>query len=471
MIRNFLKMDLPINLFSIRIRRIIILSLFIFMPILNYAQQFTLVKTLIGHSSSVMLSVFSPDGSKIFSGDFEGNILVWDASTGMVIKTFTGHHSAINSLSFDRRGQFLISAGEDGNVIIWNIATGEKYLSLNVPFGKNSFAIFSPNEKFVYFGGTNFGSGNHSIYKLELSAPVPKLVFQNKYYVTSGIISSDSSQLIFSSGYTIKFLNLANDSIEYEGEACGGYINSLAVYGKHGLASWCEDGSLNLWNEYGNHLYAFTAGQRGFSRLSFSHDGKWLIAGTGDSGFTAKIWDVQKNILVAELKGHNGFVKSAYFSPDDKTIVTSSYDGTIKLWQVIADKKPELTFSKVDIPAKLGDRKVHKQSEVKIASTHLELFVWDRELADGDSISLNINGKWVLEKYELVKDKLMIAIDLIPDSNNYLILYAHNLGRKPPNTAAVSFFDGKKEKILTLKSDLKNCGAINFVYKKNKQRD
>jgi hypothetical protein len=106
---------------------------------------------------------------------------------------------------------------------------------------------------------------------------------------------------------------------------------------------------------------------------------------------------------------------------------------------------------------------------VGISSSRLEISVWDREAVDGDTISLNLNGKWILENYGLGKNKLKIPVELNPNTNNYLILYAHNLGKKPPNTAAVSFVDGNKEKVLTIKSDLKQCGAINFVYKKNKK--
>ncbi len=85
---------------------------------------------------------------------------------------------------------------------------------------------------------------------------------------------------------------------------------------------------------------------------------------------------------------------------------------------------------------------------------------------DGDSISLNINGEWILQEYSVVKTKLKIHVKINPNAtNNYLILYAHNLGEISPNTAAVQVLIGDKVYKLTLTSDLQKSGALNFVYK------
>jgi hypothetical protein len=58
-----------------------------------------------------------------------------------------------------------------------------------------------------------------------------------------------------------------------------------------------------------------------------------------------------------------------------------------------------------------------------------------------------------------------MKVSINPQSpNNYLILYAHNLGEISPNTAAVAVLIGGQEYKLTLTSDLKTSGALNFVY-------
>lgn len=125
----------------------------------------------------------------------------------------------------------------------------------------------------------------------------------------------------------------------------------------------------------------------------------------------------------------------------------------------------DVVFTDGNVPVTIKDRDVKLQSTITVSATEFEIQIWDQSMPDGDSISLNMNGKWLLENYEVVKAKLKLKVKINPKSpNNYLILYAHNLGEFSPNTAAVAVIVNGKEYKLTLKSDLKMSGALNFTY-------
>jgi WD40 repeat protein len=48
------------------------------------------------------------------------------------------------------------------------------------------------------------------------------------------------------------------------------------------------------------------------------------------------LWNVVTGAPIAMLTGHTGLVDAVAFSPDGKTIgTTSSYDGTVRLWNVV----------------------------------------------------------------------------------------------------------------------------------------
>jgi len=127
---------------------------------------------------------------------------------------------------------------------------------------------------------------------------------------------------------------------------------------------------------------------------------------------------------------------------------------------------PDVIFTDGNVPLKIKDRDVLLQNTITVNSTEFEIEIWDQSMPDGDSISLNLNGKWILEEYEVVKAKLRLKVKISPTNpNNYLILYALNLGEFSPNTAAVAVLVGGKEYKLTLKSDMKTSGALNFTYK------
>ncbi|HAX85894.1 MAG TPA: hypothetical protein DCY91_06380 [Cyanobacteria bacterium UBA11370] len=64
---------------------------------------------------------------------------------------------------------------------------------------------------------------------------------------------------------------------------------------------------------------------------SFSPDGERIVTASSDN--TARAWDLKGN-LVTELKGHQGWVYSASFSPDGERIVTASLDKTARVWWV-----------------------------------------------------------------------------------------------------------------------------------------
>ncbi|MCU0446600.1 MAG: hypothetical protein MUE85_16965 [Microscillaceae bacterium] len=110
----------------------------------------------------------------------------------------------------------------------------------------------------------------------------------------------------------------------------------------------------------------------------------------------------------------------------------------------------------------VNGRKVEKQATFKIRAGKLQISIFDYGKQDGDSISLNFNGEWVLRNYMATKKPKIL--NLIPQKGtNLLVLYAHNLGKIPPNTAVVEFKDKYYiRQRLTVKSDFSHSGAIEF---------
>jgi WD40 repeat protein/MinD-like ATPase involved in chromosome partitioning or flagellar assembly len=68
----------------------------------------------------------------------------------------------------------------------------------------------------------------------------------------------------------------------------------------------------------------------------YSHDGKLIVTANGGGDSVAQVWqqngDERWQNLIPPLSGHAGDVTAAVFSPDDKTVATSSYDTTAMLW-------------------------------------------------------------------------------------------------------------------------------------------
>ncbi len=113
---------------------------------------------------------------------------------------------------------------------------------------------------------------------------------------------------------------------------------------------------------------------------------------------------------------------------------------------------------------KLNDRPVKKQHNIDVENSNLSLEVWDYGKIDGDRISLFLNDKIILNDYKLKAKAKIIDLNL-KYGKNQLIIYAHNLGKEPPNTVTVVIRDGKKTNKLSLSSNLGKCGSVNIFLK------
>ncbi len=68
--------------------------------------------------------------------------------------------------------------------------------------------------------------------------------------------------------------------------------------------------------------------------IAISPDGQMLASGSSGPDTSIKLWQLHSGTLSRILPGHQGTVAAVAFSPDGQTLASSSYDGSIRLWQV-----------------------------------------------------------------------------------------------------------------------------------------
>jgi WD40 repeat protein/serine/threonine protein kinase len=97
-----------------------------------------------GHKGTVCSAAFSADGKQIVTAGGRpnlnfgvnlgayGEVCVWDAETGKLLLALKGHANIVYSVAFSPDGTRIVSGSWDGTVRIWDAKTGQEMVSLAV---------------------------------------------------------------------------------------------------------------------------------------------------------------------------------------------------------------------------------------------------------------------------------------------------------------------------------------------------
>ncbi len=125
--------------------------------------------------------------------------------------------------------------------------------------------------------------------------------------------------------------------------------------------------------------------------------------------------------------------------------------------------KPKKLF--VPAPPEVVEFKRRKEEVVQIIQTkqrYISLVLMDSGEIDNDSISVAVNGNYVLTQHRLTRDKVRIRVPLVQGKNT-IVFYAHNEGDVPPNTARCFVRMGFKKIEFPIGTDLEKNAIIEVV--------
>ncbi len=342
---------------------------------------------ILGHGKGVTCLAFTRDGKTLASGSDDDSIRLWNVETGKPRFTLAGHYFLVTSVDFSRDGKTVVTGGADYSVRLWNAETGKE---LRVRTFKGEIDYSSTHVTAVAFAGDDktIAVGLHNG-EIHLWTPGDRQEFERLGTVkriTCMTFAPDGKTLAVGDrgGFVTvwdvtkyqKLLELQPD--KPQGTRRIDLIGSVAFSpaGKTLAVGFVRDRSnettgICLWDMPTGKEYRELQGQKGGS-IAFSKDEKLLAWARADRSIL--LWDVKAGQQVGVLAGHDSTgVTSLAFSPDEKTLASSTGDG-IRIWDLPTQK----TIRQFREPDGMG-KLVYSRNGKRLACAGATVVIWDVE--------------------------------------------------------------------------------------------
>ncbi len=347
--------------------------LFISVSVANAQElQFRLGARQWRHPHSINAVLITPDSSRAITAGRDGVIRIWKLESGEELSTLKGHKDEALCLAISKDGKQLLSGGADETVRLWNLKT-HKGVTLHRARGWIRAVDFSPKgdqlAAIVDVGTLLLWKsdvlGRPRSYDLPDELRTMRFAPDGKHLATNGAdkaialwdvtngkivkrfgtgrprdlrFSPDGKTLLACDfDHEITVWNPAQgkliEKIDADpiANAPRNSITSMAFSpdGKQ-LVTTGADSDLTFrrtsdWEK----VRVFIGKASRTQALTWSPNGKWLIAATGQR---LRIWNAQNGPAFKERVGHSGIVNAVSVSPSGKRIATVTSEGVLHLW-------------------------------------------------------------------------------------------------------------------------------------------
>jgi|GEM_PF-1177914 len=296
-------------------------------------------KYLYNFSTDIKTLSFSQDSSKLIIISNEDTLNIIDIKSKNIIYTQKNVYTASYS---NNNNQLLIFSKNKLNIL--DNKSRKIISSISLKYNKNiniNGAIFLPNKKQIAIVGSVKANNDSCVEEY----------CEESYLGQTLLVDIQQQKAMFS---------LNNEAPSYED------IGLKLSPDSTKLAIMYEDSANVIDIKSGKQLYSLVGEEvkdmhitRRMSRtnifdVSFSSDSSMIVTSSfaPENDKMARVWDSQTGQLLYTLEGHDYFVRKAEFTPDGSHILTTSGDGTARLWLAFknADELANYAKNLLDAP-------------------------------------------------------------------------------------------------------------------------
>jgi len=300
-------------------------------------------------------AVFSHDGKYVVTSTFWDKIWLWDIAKSTTVRSFKSDglfRPSADSMSPD--GKYILAGLEDDghfSLVVYEVATGVEIGRFVVsPVGPITSAVFSSTGKYIATTGEDYAAAvwdaNQILHSLLSSAHGGTI---NVSPLKSQKLHTDVINSVRFSRDELYLLTASQDGRAEIWEWGSGRKMQLRRYStalfsaefdpvdQNVVLTGGQDGHATIWKDARsaspnrNEVYAH---ELGVTQASFDATQTRFLTTSYDG--TAAVWSYPNSQASYSLEGHRGALTGGAFSPDGKSIVTSSVDSTARIWHAAA---------------------------------------------------------------------------------------------------------------------------------------
>lgn len=276
----------------------------------------------------------SPDGNWLVSAGDDHTVRVWDLRDHTLAGELTGHTDWVRAAAFHPGGQQFATAGSDGVIQIWDVASKKMVRKLPAHPQPIYALAYSPNGQWLAAAGYERAIRIYSTdgrLRQTLTGP-------SGDHRALAIAPDGSTLAVAGRNGEVRVWNAVSGALLRDLKTNGRRIRALA-FSPDGqwLAAAGDSTSVYLWSAQSNEPRTVSAPAGQTHALTFCGPGKLATADTDNH---VHVWDVNSLVETHRGAGHTGSVSALVYDAARDTLISGSYDTTIKFWLLSASATP-----------------------------------------------------------------------------------------------------------------------------------